>query len=599
MLKPIQTLLFILLITSGFLFGQEQNQFKIHSHNDYKQAIPFWNAYGNGLESIEADIFLKNNQLYVTHHEDEIKEGHTLESLYLKPLELALSLELGKIQKLQFLLDLKSEAITTLAEVVRILEQYPNLTYHPEITFVISGNRPSVEQYTEYPDFIFFDYQTLEFTGNTDIWDKVALISVPFQKFSKWNGKGRLTHTDLELVTTAIAKAHAMKKPFRFWGCPDSKTAWKTFANLGVDFINTDKPFEASNYLSTLNHRVYQNTLIASTYSPSYLSDKKKAAVKNVILLIGDGNGLSQISAATLANGGSLTLTQLKSIGLLKTQSADDFTTDSAAAGTALATGQKTNNRAIGLDVSDKPIENMVELLAKSGFNTGCITTDEITGATPAAFYAHQKDRDYTDAIQNDLLQSPLSLFIGGGKTGFKLDSFKGNFTILENIDAVRNNKAAKIGYFLSDGSVPSLLKGRGNQLAEATKNGLEYLHAKNKPFFLMVEGAQIDSYGHHNDTAGIVTEGIDFDRAITEAIRFADKHDNTLVIITADHETSGFSIPQGNLNHKTIEGDFTTDDHTATMVPIFAYGPQSDLFSGVYENTQVFHKIKEALKIK
>lgn len=599
MLKPIQTLLFIFFIVSGLLFGQGQNQFKIHSHNDYKQPIPFWDAYGNGLQSIEADIFLKGGQLYITHDEAEILEGHTLETLYLKPLENALSLKLGKKQNLQFLLDLKSEAIATLAEIIRVLDQYPHLTNDPEITFVISGNRPPAEQYTNYPDFIHFDYQNLEFTGNPDVWEKVALISMPFQKYSKWNGKGRLTHEDLAEVTRAIKKAHELNKPFRFWGCPDTKTAWKTFADLGVDFINTDKPFEASHYLSTLSQRVYQNTLTASTYTPNYLSDKKKTAVKNVILLIGDGNGLSQISAATLANGGSLTLTQLKSIGLLKTQSADDFTTDSAAAGTALATGQKTNNRAIGLDVNDKPIENLVELLTKSGFNTGCITTDEITGATPAAFYAHQKDRDYTDAIQKDLLQSPLSLFIGGGNAGFKSDSFKGNFTILENIDAIRNSKTAKIGYFFSGGSVPSLLEGRGNQLAEATKNGLEYLHAKNKPFFLMVEGAQIDSYGHYNDTAGIVSEGIDFDRAIAEALKFADLDGSTLVLITADHETGGFSIPQGNVNSKTILGDFTTDDHTATMVPIFAYGPQSDLFSGVYENTEVFHKIKEVLSIK
>jgi len=114
-----------------------------------------------------------------------------------------------------------------------------------------------------------------------------------------------------------------------------------------------------------------------------------------------------------------------------------------------------------------------------------------------------------------------------------------------------------------------------------------------------MVEGAQIDSYGHRNNVAGIVTEGIDFDRAITEAVKFADATGNTLVIVTADHETSGFSIPQGNLENGMIEGDFTTDDHTAVMVPIFAYGPKSDEFQGVYDNYSVFGKILKVLNVE
>jgi alkaline phosphatase len=114
-----------------------------------------------------------------------------------------------------------------------------------------------------------------------------------------------------------------------------------------------------------------------------------------------------------------------------------------------------------------------------------------------------------------------------------------------------------------------------------------------------MVEAAQIDSYGHKNEVAGIVTEGIDFDVAIAEAIKFADKTGNTLVVITADHETSGFTMPQGNMEKSMVEGDFTTDDHTATMVPIFAYGPHSQEFQGVYENNEVFHKILKVLNIK
>src|SRR5690606_34484904 len=150
-------------------------------------------------------------------------------------------------------------------------------------------------------------------------------------------------------VAQTIHKAHSFGKPFRFWATPDSKTSWKALTDMGVDFINTDMPFACASYLGTLESRIYKNKMTSSVYTPSYKSDKKNIPVKNIILLIGDGNGLNQISSAVLANGGELTLTQFKSIGFIKTQSADDFTTDSAAAGTALATGTKTYNRAIGV----------------------------------------------------------------------------------------------------------------------------------------------------------------------------------------------------------------------------------------------------------
>lgn len=591
--------IFLVFFTLNITYSQENSIHKIHSHNDYEHPIPFWTAYVYDVSSIEADIFLKNDTLYVTHDPSEIKKDRTLESLYLQPLQKAKKLRFGNQQELQLLIDVKSDAATTLKTLITTLEKYPDLVNDELISFVISGNRPLPEDYLDYPKYILFDYQSLENVSDSKIWNKIALVSLPFSKFSNWNGKGRLTKDDYEKVATVITNAHSFNKPFRFWGAPDSKTAWKAFTDLGVDFINTDMPFEASKYLKTLDLRVYYNTFQSPVYKPTFTSDKKNTPIKNIILLIGDGNGLSQISSAVLANKGELTLTQLKSIGFLKTQSADDFTTDSAAAGTALATGEKTYNRAIGMDNNRLAIENITELLDKHNFISGCITTDEITGATPASFYSHQIDRDMTEGTANDLVKSKLSLFIGGGSNHFTTKFSNSDFSILNTLNEVAISKKQKVGYFLSKNGVPSMLKERGNILAEATKNGLAFLNAKNKPFFLMVEAAQIDSNGHTNNIGGIVSEGIDFDTAITEAIKFADTHQNTLVIITADHETSGLSIPQGNLEKQMIEGDFTTYDHTGTMVPIFAYGPHSDTFSGVYENNTVFHKIISLLDLK
>ncbi|UGU16471.1 alkaline phosphatase [Sinomicrobium kalidii] len=586
----------ICLFSVNIIDAQHYDSFSIHSHNDYEQKSPFWNAYANGLTSIEVDIFLKNNTLYVTHTESEIVEHSTIQSLYLEPL--LREAKSGKItDDIQLLIDLKSEAKSTLKEIVKVLKKYPELTSNPKISFVISGNRPAPENYSDYPGYILFDWQDVDNHPAAN-WDKVALVSVNFADYSVWNGLGRLTAEDKESVVSVIEKAHAGGKPFRFWGAPDTKSAWKAFAELGVDYINTDQPAASSEYLGSLKERTFTNTDYSVPYTPGFESDRTDGEIQNVILLIGDGFGLTQLSATIFANNNTSSITQLKSIGLMKTQSADDFTTDSAAAGTALATGEKTNNRTIGTDTEGKPLENITEFLDKHNFASGIITTDRIVGATPSAFYAHQKERSYSERIARDLLNSKISLLVGGGKTDFEAIVKQSKFTVVNQVQDIASSTADKVCWFMAPGGVPSVLKGRKDDLAQATKYGLEYLNDKKKPFFLMVEGAQIDWGGHANNTDMIITEGIDFDKAVTEAIRFADTHKNTLVIITADHETSGFSIPQGNIATSFIEGDFTTHDHTGVMVPVFAYGPHSDAFNGVYKNTDIFHKIITLLQL-
>ncbi|WBL24627.1 alkaline phosphatase [Zunongwangia sp. HGR-M22] len=569
-----------------------QQDYKIHSHNDYEQKVPFWTAYAAGASSIEADVFLRGGKLFVAHFENEINEERTLESLYLKPISEGLALSMIKNQSIQLMIDVKTEATSTLKKIVATIKKYPEIIENQQISIVISGNEPLPSDYKNYPDFIAFDYQKLE-PLTAEQWDRVAMISVDYKKYAVWNGKGRFTHEDLQKVTAVIEKAHSFNKPFRFWGTPDSKSAWKAFEKLGVNYINTDEPFKCASYLFSLKDRVYKNELFSEVYKPTFKYDGAHEPVKNVILLIGDGNGLSQISSSVLANNGELTLTQLKNIGFIKTSSADDFTTDSAAAGTALATGEKTNNRAIGVNTAGNKIPNLTEVLNDKGFNTAVITTDEITGATPSAFYAHQKDRGMNAEIAQDLLKSKLTFFAGGGAKYF---SNQNTFEIAANLEDIADNKSDRLGYFMAEGGVPSVLDGRKDLLPKTVENALTFLNSE-KPFFMMVEAAQIDKFGHFNMTNGIVTEGIDFDKAITKAIQFADKNPATLVIITADHETSGFSIPQGNIKNHEIEGDFTTHDHTATMVPVFAYGPYADIFRGVYENNEIFNKILEVLE--
>lgn len=595
-------------ISTYFAVPSEAQEIKIHSHNDYLQQIPFWEAYANGSASIEADVILQGDTLFVAHERESIRKGHTLTSLYLEPILQAKRLQLGNLHPFILLVDFKTEAYATINRLLKDLAPYQELwedRENPLVKIVISGNRPQKEDYHQYPFPIYFDYQSIEDTENLPL-EKIELFSLSFRNFTQWNGKGRLVDSDIKKLRNAIEVAHKFGKPFRFWATPDSKTAWKALHELGVDYINTDHPGAAKSYLSSLQSRMHTHPTPREIYRPTYESDGTDRKVKNVILLIGDGNGLAQIAAAMYANNNQLTLTQLKNLGLIKTQSADDFTTDSAAAGTALASGQKVKNRSIGMLPDGRPATNLPEFLAPYGFNSGVITTDHLTGATPAAFFAHQPERDLTGKIAADLAKSPLSLFIGGGKTDFmnsptsvlrQLEN--SGFMLAGSLEELASYSGDKTGYFGSDSGLPKISQGRKDFLPNATKAGIDFLVSKDQPFFLMIESAFIDSGGHANEVATVIKEGIDFDQAIGEALRFADKDGNTLVLVTADHETGGVTIPQGNTANNTVELEFSTEDHTGLMVPVFAYGPRSGTFRGVYENTEIFDRLIKSLELE
>ena len=230
--------------------SEHSNKLGIHSHNDYKQDIPFWTAYKNGLNSIEIDLFLKNDSLYVTHSESEIIAERTIEQLYLNPLSKVASSQFGIKKKLQILIDVKSESIKTLNRVIKSLNYYPEIIDEDNISIVISGNRPIPKKYVNYPDFIYFDYQNLDPIENEKIWNKIALINLNFKKYSSWNGERNISLEDFKKLDSLVRLAHHYKKPFRFWGTPDNEIAWEVFKELGVDYINTDKPIQVSSYFN-------------------------------------------------------------------------------------------------------------------------------------------------------------------------------------------------------------------------------------------------------------------------------------------------------------------------------------------------------------
>ncbi len=331
---------------------------------------------------------------------------------------------------------------------------------------------------------------------------------------------------------------------------------------------------------------------------------------KNIILMIGDGMGLGQITAGLYKNGNQLELERLPYIGLQKTYSANNLITDSAAGATAFSTGYKTYNGAIAVDQDSIPLPTIVEQAEKKGLTTGIVVTSTIVHATPAAFFAHNVSRDHYEEIALDLLDANVDIFIGGGKRYFDkrrsdnrnliqeltdknyrcFDLINGN---LPNISNYQKN----IGIFTDDSDPATAMDGR-TYLAPATTLALDFLkNHKENGFFLMVEGSQIDWGGHANDVSYILTEMIDFDQTIGKVMDFAEKDGETLVIVTADHETGGFSVNLGS-SMDTIVGVFNTASHTADLVPVFAYGPGAELFSGIYENTDINIKIKKLMEI-
>jgi alkaline phosphatase len=328
----------------------------------------------------------------------------------------------------------------------------------------------------------------------------------------------------------------------------------------------------------------------------NYKQPTKTDIPKNVIIMIGDGMGISHVYAGMTANGGNLFLQNFRYTGFAKTYSLDNYVTDSAAGGTALATGQKTYNGAIGVNDNEEPIENIREMAEKKGMSTGLVSTSAITHATPASFIAHQPFRGMYEEIAADFLGSGIDVFIGGGSEHFEKrkdnlnysDSLREEgYTVLYNLNEIKKVKEEKLAGFTAPGHNQPLPR-RGEMLVPATETAIKILSKNDKGFFLMVEGSQIDWGGHGNNTPYLVLEMLDFDRAIGAALKFASGNKETLIIVTADHETGGMALKDGNLTTGFVEAQYASDNHTGVPVPVFAFGPGAEHFTGIIDNTDI-----------
>tara|TARA_Y100000766_G_scaffold56973_1_gene46464 strand:+ start:494 stop:1822 length:1329 start_codon:yes stop_codon:yes gene_type:complete len=354
---------------------------------------------------------------------------------------------------------------------------------------------------------------------------------------------------------------------------------------------------------------------------------------KNIILLISDGMSLSQVSTYRLLKGGPnerISVDKFPISGIVLTHSEDAIVTDSASSATAFSTGKKTNNGALGLDKDKKVLENFTEIITKHGYVSSLISTSEITHATPAAYASHVDLRWKTDEISIQMMDSDVMTILGGGRHFFLpeemggkrsdglnlLEQVKSSHTVLTTkaeMDSFDfSNKGRLVGLFadeaLRDKETPEnhIYEPTSSEMLNFAINRSEQFTSDScKGFFIMVEGSQVDWAGHANDLNYLKREMKDFDEAVNKALEFAINDQETLVIVTADHETGGLLIePATPTNYTAPEVKFSFNtglgygSHTGVPVPVYAYGPGSENFTGTLDNTDIFFAMIEALEV-
>ena len=371
--------------------------------------------------------------------------------------------------------------------------------------------------------------------------------------------------------------------------------------------------------------------------------EAEKPQAKNVIYLIGDGMGFGAVSSLLLSEDSLTGFEQAPVIGLSETCSANNYVTDSPAGGTALATGTRTKNGYLGVDPEGKPLTSILRKAQAMGKRSGIVVNTVLTEATPAAFYAGVTSRSMSFDIAKQFTESGVDVAIGAGLEPFikRPDSLDLTATLINkgyNVhldwktvlnttskkfvgilpmgDVHRRNNSGNTTASAADGAEVCLAaklaasseeSGDTTRLSEptvylekATAKALEVLSSDNRQgFFLMIESAIIDGYGHNNDSEGMIEEMKEFDNTLRQLVTYVNQHPETLLVVTADHETGGTGISYKSYevgSTTPVQLSFSTKGHSGTVVPIFAYGAGAEAFAGIMKNTDLPKKIEEIM---
>ena len=354
---------------------------------------------------------------------------------------------------------------------------------------------------------------------------------------------------------------------------------------------------------------------------------------KNIILLISDGMSLTQVSTYRLLKGGPnerIAVDKFPVSGIVLTHSENAIVTDSASSATAFSTGRKTNNGALGLDEDNKILENFTEIIDRYGYVSSLISTSEITHATPAAYASHVDLRWKTDEISLQMMESNVMTILGGGRHFFLPEDLGGKrsdglnlleqmesssmvMTEKKELDSFDHSDLGKVVGLFADEALRDKEKPENHVFEPSSSEMLNFAINRSekfnengcKGFFIMLEGSQVDWAGHANDLDYLKREMQDFDEAVELALDYATQNPDTLVIATADHETGGLLIESSSPTDYTapeVKFSFNTGigygSHTGVPVPVYAYGPGSENFTGTLDNTDIFYAMLEAVKM-
>ena len=328
-------------------------------------------------------------------------------------------------------------------------------------------------------------------------------------------------------------------------------------------------------------------------------------APKNVIFCIGDGMGFEQVKAAGMyldGEEGSLFFETFPCSGEVTTCSADKEITDSAAAATALATGVKVNNGVISLRLPGDggKLTTLLEYFKAEGKKVGLVSTTYISHATPAAFGAHAKSRgNHEEIIDCYLTKTKPDVLLGGAKTIKPQAAVEAGYTVVTDrtdLMAVDTNAIARLSGQFGKDHLPFEAKGKTDlpHLSEMTEVALDILDNGTEGFFLMIEGGRIDHAGHKNLLKENIYETIEFANTVRKVYQWAQDRKDTLIIVTADHETGGLQVTENNGKNVLPDVTWSTKKHTAANVPLFAWGRKAKLFAGQIDNTDFFELITD-----
>jgi alkaline phosphatase len=345
-------------------------------------------------------------------------------------------------------------------------------------------------------------------------------------------------------------------------------------------------------------------------------SSLAQGAVKNLILVVGDGMGYGQVKAAGLyfyGKEGSLNFEAFPHKGDMTTASASDKVTDSAAAATAMASGVKTVNGYVGRDAKARDVPSITEIARLAGKSTGLLTTVSVAHATPAGFGAHEDFREKTNGIVDSLLSDSRPNLLWGAVTEINYDwaRFKG-YDVVTTLSEMEN-----LGNDLGQRRIAGLFtqkelaweqdpQGSAPRLYQMTRKALQMLSTDPDGFFLLVEGGKIDWASHHADLQKAVHEVKGLEQSVGEILSWMQGRTDTLLIITADHETGGLKVGSGRGVRNLPDHQWTvpkssdgTLGHSAANVPVYAYGAGAEAFAGSLDNTDIFHRSIKALGLE